>query len=257
MPLTVNGKTVLKEPELIIFDKDGTIIDVHFYWTSMIRFRADWIIKELFPSESEEKKKKIFSHLVETMGIDEKSGRMKREGPVGIKPRSFIIKVVRQAVLDFGVEISEERVTQLFKDVDAQTEKNLGNYVRVLPSVENFLKDAKGAGIKLAIGTSDTTRRASEGLKQAGIGQYFDFILGGDQIQKSKPESETVDRLIQESGANRANTAVVGDHPVDIFMGKNAGLECNIGVLTGLGQREDFAPLSCHVAASFAEMGVE
>jgi len=46
--LKVNGKTVIKDPELIIFDKDGTLIDIHFYWTSMIQNRSECLSRRFF-----------------------------------------------------------------------------------------------------------------------------------------------------------------------------------------------------------------
>jgi len=36
---------VIKDVQLVVFDKDGTLTDVHTYWVNMIKFRAELIIK--------------------------------------------------------------------------------------------------------------------------------------------------------------------------------------------------------------------
>ena len=38
--LQINGEVVHAAPEVVLFDKDGTIIDIHHYWTSMVRIRS-------------------------------------------------------------------------------------------------------------------------------------------------------------------------------------------------------------------------
>ena len=40
MKLLVGGNLFLDNPQLIMLDKDGTLIDIHHYWASMIRLRA-------------------------------------------------------------------------------------------------------------------------------------------------------------------------------------------------------------------------
>ena len=42
-----SGLLVLEKPEAVFFDKDGTLIDIHHYWGSMIKIRADLICERL------------------------------------------------------------------------------------------------------------------------------------------------------------------------------------------------------------------
>lgn len=248
------GQTLLEDPELIIFDKDGTLIDVHFYWTAMIRMRTELLVQKYFKDTSDSQRS---TRLIEAMGIDESTGKMKREGPVGIKPRSFIVQVVIQTLKEMGAAASVQEIETLFREVDEKTLSHIRDFVRLLPGVENFVRKAHDAGILLSIATSDRTNRAQETLNQFGLSPYFHSVLGGDQIQNSKPEPEAVERLLVKTKARREKTAVIGDHPVDILMGENAGLICNIGVLTGLGTREDFKDLPCHIIESFNQLKVE
>jgi phosphoglycolate phosphatase len=48
----------------------------------------------------------------------------------------------------------------------------------------------------------------------------------------------------------------VGDSAADLAMGRSAGAGLVVGVLTGVGRRDDLAPLADVVIASVAELAV-
>src|SRR3989344_2511413 len=79
------NRLLRKGIKAVLFDKDGTLVDIHHYWTSIIRLRAEKLSHK-FESNA--------SSLMEAMGIDTLTNRMKPEGPVGVKPRAFIVGVV-------------------------------------------------------------------------------------------------------------------------------------------------------------------
>ena len=56
---------LLPDVRLAIFDKDGTIIDVHKYWASMVKYRAHFIAEKLGLDLEIEK------GLMDSMGIIE------------------------------------------------------------------------------------------------------------------------------------------------------------------------------------------
>lgn len=252
--LKINDKNIFTSPELIIFDKDGTLIDVHYYWTNMIKFRADRIVEKLFKKNKD--KSHIFSELVGAMGIDEETGRIKPTGPVGIKPRIYVEQVVTDTIRKMGAAVDLQAVQIIFREVDDATMSELGRFAKLLPGVSDFLKMAQASSIKLAVGTSDTTKKTQETFRQIGILNCFHFIVGGDQLTKSKPNSELADLIIEQSSASRERTIVLGDHPVDIEMGMNAGIKCNIAVLTGLGEPKDFLPFQCPMIKDFTELSL-
>ena len=50
-----------------------------------------------------------------------------------------------------------------------------------------LLQDLRGFGIPMAVATSSSTLRATQKLQDSGILQEFDVIVGGEQVQRSKP----------------------------------------------------------------------
>jgi phosphoglycolate phosphatase len=69
------------------------------------------------------------------------------------------------------------------------------------------------------------------------MGPLFTQIYGGNSFATKKPDPEGARKLLEETGANPAETVIVGDSHVDVETGRNAGL-WTVGVTYG------FAPHS-------------
>ena len=250
--LFINDECVLEDVRLILLDKDGTIIDIHHYWGSMIKERAQLIVNRWF-SDSDSQTK-IFNELIDVMGIEIESGRMKPEGPVGVKPRPFIVKVATEVVCKNGVTTEIEDIEKIFKEVDLQTANDILPFLKVLPCIISFIKECHEQGVQLGVVTTDITERGRKALQALEMENYFQYIIGGDQVINPKPASDSVDIILEQSGIERDKIAVIGDHAVDLEMGISSKIGCNIGVLTGLGTRESFSPHTCHIIDSFKQL---
>jgi len=252
--LFINDECVLEDVQLILLDKDGTIIDIHHYWGSMLKERAQLIVNRWFCDSDSQAK--IFNELIDAMGIEIESGRMKPEGPVGVKPRPFIVKVASEVVCKNRVNTEEEDIEKLFKEVDLQTANDMLPFLKVLPGVYTFINECHEQGLQLGVVTTDITERGRKALQALEMENYFQYIIGGDQVINPKPASDSVDIILEQSGIERDKTAVIGDHAVDLEMGITSKIGCNIGVLTGLGTRESFPPNACHLIDSFKQLSL-
>lgn len=58
----------------------------------------------------------------------------------------------------------------------------------ILPGVEDFLKEAQNQGIKIALGSA--SKNAQIILEKTGILHYFDALIDGNHVSKSKPDPE-------------------------------------------------------------------
>ncbi len=67
----------------------------------------------------------------------------------------------------------------------------------------------------------------------------FDFIIGGEDVSKHKPDPEGLLKAIQETGKNKKETLYVGDSLVDWETAKNAAVDF-CAVLTGSVSEEEF-----------------
>lgn len=252
--LACADRDVFVDPQLVLFDKDGTLIDIHHYWVSMIRLRAGRLREALFAGSSDAPA--IQMRIETAMGVEQSSGRIRPEGPVGVKPRPFNVEVTRRALLDSGIVVGAERIEALFGEVDAETGENLVPLLRLLPGVTDLLEILARHGVVMAIVSTDITARAAKAMEVLGLARYFAFVLGGDAVARTKPAPDLIEAALERGAYRRERTVVVGDHPVDIQMGNAAGVGAGIAVLTGLSDAQAFAELGCHVARDLTFLNV-
>ncbi len=79
------NENVIDNIELVIFDKDGTLVDLYNYWANMIDFRVVSAQKKLSFDESKN------NDIMYAMGVDVAKGRLRSEGPVGLKKREIVM----------------------------------------------------------------------------------------------------------------------------------------------------------------------
>jgi phosphoglycolate phosphatase len=240
-----NGEIVLANPEIILFDKDGTLIDVHHYWSSMLKLRSKMIIQKWFSSHKN--KLNIEQNLIEAMGVDLLSGRIKLEGPVGIKSRSFISDIAVYIVRSNGVSVSSNQMEEIFDEVDKITSQDMSLIVKPLPGVLDLIKQLSHKGIALAIVSTDISIRACQAMQSLKIEHFFSEIIGADQVQETKPSPDLAILVSSKTGINTDKMMVIGDNPVDIEMGLRANVKTNVAVLTGLSGKNSFKNLNCLV----------
>ena len=58
----------------------------------------------------------------------------------------------------------------------------------ILPGVEDFLKEAQNQDVKIALGSA--SKNAQIILEKTGILHYFDALIDGNHVSKSKPDPE-------------------------------------------------------------------
>ena len=251
----INREIARVNPEMILFDKDGTLIDVHYYWFGMLRLRSELIVDQCFRNHNE--KNSIKRDLIESMGGDVLSGKIKVTGPVGIKSRKFLVSVVSSIVRSKGVSINNSEIEDIFLEVDRISSGDMTSLVKPLPGVFELLRDLKNIGIAMAIVSTDITSRAQLAMESLGIIHFFTEIMGGNEVKNSKPFPDLALQISKKTGVNVDKMMVIGDNPVDIQMGLSANISLNIAVLTGLSDKNSFNDLNCMVINDLKSIEVD
>lgn len=250
----LDDSNLIEQADIVLFDKDGTIIDIHHYWASMIRLRAKLIVDQWFSGRLDVGE--VEQRLIDAMGVDLASGRMEPEGPVGVKPRPFIVAVASTTVREYGVDMDDARMEKLFTEIDRRTATDLRPLLRLLPGVKAFLEALRVHGVAAAVVSTDITSRAKAAMQSLDIDHYFETIIGGDAVAHTKPAPDLAQSALKIGGYSPSHAVVIGDHPVDIHMGRNAGCGTNIAVLTGLSDRKAFAELPCTIVEDMSHLTV-
>lgn len=107
---------------------------------------------------------------------------------------------------------------------------------RPYPGIKDLLRSLEDK--KKAIVTNKLLHLTRKVLKGLGLDGYFQTILGGDSLPERKPSPLPIQRIMEEAGASREKTIMVGDSPLDIEAGKKAGV-ITCGAAYGYNREDD------------------
>ncbi|MBM7573541.1 pyrophosphatase PpaX [Aquibacillus albus] len=130
--------------------------------------------------------------------------------------------------------------TQVEEMVNTYREHNLANhdsYVTAYPTVIDTIQQLKREGYQLGIVTTKMKDTAIKGLKLTGMDDFFEVIIGLEDVNHAKPHPEPVIKALTKLDASPSSTLMIGDNYHDIESGKNAGT-LTAGVAWSLKGRE-------------------
>jgi phosphoglycolate phosphatase len=107
---------------------------------------------------------------------------------------------------------------------------------------------------RFAVATSDDRGPTERTLAALGIAGEFAATACADDGHPNKPAPDPVLRICARLGVAPGRSAVVGDSPADLRMGRAAGAGRVIGVLSGVGERATLEPLADAILGSIAEL---
>ena len=247
MDLRVGDRTI-EGVGLVVFDKDGTLIELHRYWSRMVALRARLIAQALGLERKRE------AGLVRALGVDAASGRLRPEGPVGLKPR----EVVAQAAVDFldasGCPDTRQSCVAAFARADEISSGDIGRFVKPTPGAQELIAALHAAGCRVAVATVDRSDRARLALDFLGLSGRIDLVAGGEQVRRTKPDPEMLERVLEKLGEAPSRTVMVGDALTDLEMGRAAGVKACIGVLTGFATRAQALRFTPYVVRDLTEL---
>lgn len=250
MNIKINSE-IIRNIRLVIFDKDGTLIDLYNYWSNMVNFRASVAQSKL--DFNEEIKKEIMY----AMGIDLKRKKIRPGGPVGLKKREIVMKVMSEELEKMGFCDVEDLCFNAFKEADILSLNHLSKIIKPLNGMHELIENLHKKGCKIAIATTDKTERAGLAADVLGISDKIDMIVGEDMVKNCKPSPEMVKLILNTMKIPRENAVMVGDALTDVKMGINAGLTACIGVCSGLTSRESLLEKTKYVVEDISKIVIE
>lgn len=92
------------------------------------------------------------------------------------------------------------------------------------PYAKELLTYLKSRGVKLIVATCSGRERTEKVLKSCGIYEFFDLLVFGDQVERSKPEPDVYLKAMEEGSLSRDETLVFEDSVIGATAGIRAGL---------------------------------
>lgn len=125
-----------------------------------------------------------------------------------------------------GQEPSEQEIEAALHDFtmhyDADPIANSFAYDGV-PALLDRLRDS---GLALAVCTNKQKGTAVEVLRGLGLLDYFDVVIGGDEVEHRKPDPRHIDVVLSALNITRDDALFVGDSENDIEAAVAAELPC-------------------------------
>jgi phosphoglycolate phosphatase len=247
MILSAGNKEI--DCRLVIFDKDGTLVDLYSLVLANAKLRRDRIQK-LGGLEIA----KLWGKIV---GVNLETGRIDTDGPLVSRPEKDEIEVASLSFYINGYGWNESRrLTEAAYEEAEQISRPLFGSV-LMKGVREKLETLKRNGLKLAIASNGKHAHIEESFTALGIRPLFDVIVGCDDVNVVKPSPDMINEVLKMTGVRASEAVIVGDSCDDMKMGRNAGVKACIGVLTGGGTREKLGVLADIVIESIAELKVD
>jgi len=187
------------EPEAILFDMDGTLVDVSgSYDEAIVRTVASFLPPERVVS---------------------------REWVLSVKERpeandDFV--AVSIALAKLGVKPARREVTRRFQELYLGTRKARGPYTREkwLTPATMLRKLATRCALGIVTGRSRDEARVA--LKRGGVARYFKVVVTTDDVRSRKPDPRPIRAALRKLRVQ--NAWMVGDGPADMLAARRAGI---------------------------------
>jgi AHBA synthesis associated protein len=100
----------------------------------------------------------------------------------------------------------------------------LADQVPVIDGMVDLLEQLRADGLGLAVATGKSGVRARSLLRTLKLLDYFDHVIGSDEIAEPKPAPDIALRALELLGTPPEAAAMVGDAPADILCARRAGV---------------------------------
>ncbi|XP_005099797.1 uncharacterized protein LOC101846429 [Aplysia californica] len=228
-----------EKAELVIFDKDGTLICFHSMWSS-------WAVR-VTESIARHVGLDIEDKLYETLGVCALSKRV-FPGLLAEMTSPIIQEELVKVLVAEGVPAEKARKAVVDSWVEGDSGKEKSAVQSIHPDLISLFKILKANDVKIAICTADNRRGTMNTLRHLGLTPYIDMVVcGNDPNTQAKPNPHNAWKICGELGVDPEKTVMVGDTKADMGMGHSAKLGWVIGVLSGVGDTEELLPEANYV----------
>ena len=233
---------LLDEIDLVVFDKDGTLIDFAAMW-------AGWAI-DIGRRLDVATGRPVSGDVFAAIGFDPAVNRVLPGGPLAVSTMAGIAETIAAVVRRWCPSVAAAR-----RAVEtAWFEPNPVALARPLADLLDLFERLVASGRRIAVATTDDRAPTEATLRALGIRGHVSALACGDDGMGLKPDPSMVLAICVALRTEPSRTAIVGDTPADLAMGRAAGLGRVIAVLSGVAPPADLEPLADALLGSVGEL---
>ena len=211
--------------DLIVFDKDGTLIDFDAFWVNVSISAVKEVLK--LTGKAEINIEKILNAFGVVNGVTDIDGILCKGTyeELGIA----LYDVLRK----YGCEKTSEEIVDLLTNA-YKNNTNCGDIKPICTNIKDVLSKLKSEGRKLVVVTTDNYEITYKCLDELGIKEYFDRVFADDGVTPTKPDPSCILEYCEANGICIDKAVMVGDTMTDVKFARNAGMN-----VIGVGKTEE------------------
>ena len=227
---------------LIIFDKDGTLIDFNSMWGPWIEALAQQLEASTGLALS--------AAIYEAMGYDAAGKQAIAGGQLAVSSMAGLRTLAGEVLEAQGLApgTAEDALRAAWHGPDPQSS------AQPLTDLPSLFAGLRAQGLKIAVVTSDDRGPTETTFAGLGLGGEVDVIVAADDGLPIKPAPHMVWTACLKTGVLPGKTIVVGDGVADLQMARAAGAGLAVGVTSGVSRAEMLAPYADLLLANVDEI---
>ena len=220
--------SVVFDADLVVLDKDGTLIDFEFMWgrlteawaERLAEIRADITLPQA---------------IMEALGYDFEQHRTRPESPLSIATTEQVQTIVAAVLYRHGVGWSEAEALAVSLYDQTLADLSLADLVRPTGDVLGLLTQLRANDVHVAVITTDHRAETEQALRILQVAHLVEHLFCGDDGLPWKPAPDTLLATCELLRVPPGRAAMVGDTLADLLMGQRASVGLKVGVLSGAG----------------------
>jgi phosphoglycolate phosphatase-like HAD superfamily hydrolase len=234
---------ILDDVDVVVFDKDGTLISFEAMWVGWAR--------ELGGRLEAATRRPVAGDVFATIGFDPSHDRVVPGGPLAVATMDGIRDLVGAVLRRWCPSVpAAMRIL-----ADAWFEPDPVATAVPLADLPAVLGAVRASGRRIGVATTDDRRPTEATIAGLGLAHLVDDLVCGDDAGPTKPDPEAIRAIGGRLGAEPDRIAMVGDTVADLRMARDAGA-VTVAVRTGVTSAEELEPFADVLLGSIAELVV-
>lgn len=217
----------LFDADLVVFDKDGTLIDFHRLWAGKSVAGVERLTQAIGAGAS------LRRDLYQTLGYDPQTGRFASQGPVITASMNVLYVIATTVLYQHGYGWLDAHLLVEQHMASGMAEAFGPQMLQPLADLPALFGSLNAVGVRLAVVTSDDHAPAQRTLEHFDVIDSVGVVIGADDAYPHKPAPDALLAVCTAFGVTPARAVMVGDSSTDMLMGQRAGFGLCVGVASG------------------------
>lgn len=168
--------------------------------------------------DSEPLHKKVQQAVLAQYRIEPKEEELQSYVGLGVKP------LLERHIEKYKLPVSLDQLHMLYLETLFRIFAN--GELKPIPGAVELIHQGKKAGIRLGIASSSPLKLIQLILKRLQLLNFFDAVVGGDQVTKGKPDSEIFLKSASLLQCAPSECVVIEDSTNGVIAAKTANMKC-------------------------------